>query len=197
MFVRCIVQFVFADYERLCRTWQYQRLMLHCAGRLTFTDIRSLGCFNCSLMLSILPETFVPFSRKMVMSLGYVVACIGIYTSVSQLKTLNVFYLVIYWTQKVYNYFIFPCSIVLPPVGHSSNHEHHCWNSQDNRSGVRIFIALSGFSFDSLSYLPAFRKIFCLFLQYSFGDWDNAFLWNSGTNLPEYTAPCTRWRFSS
>lgn len=54
--------------------------MLHCAGRLTFTDIRSLSCFNCNLRLSILPEGFVRFSRKTVMSLWYVVTCIGIYT---------------------------------------------------------------------------------------------------------------------
>ena len=32
----------------------------------------------------------------------------------------------IYWTQKVHNDFIFLCSIVLPPVSHSSNHEYHC-----------------------------------------------------------------------
>ena len=44
-------------------------------------------------------------------------------TRVSQMKTLNIFYLVIYWTQKVHNDFIFLCSIVLPPVGHC-----HCWN---------------------------------------------------------------------
>ena len=47
------------------------------------------------------------------------------YTRVSQVKTLNMFYLVIYWTQKVHNYFIFLCSIIQPPVGHSSNHAYH------------------------------------------------------------------------
>ena len=31
---------------------------------------------------------------------------------------------------------------MLPPVGHSSNHECHCRNLQDNRAVVRIFIAL-------------------------------------------------------
>ena len=41
-------------------------------------------------------------------------------------KELNMFYLVIYWTQKVHNDFIFLCSIVLPPVGHSWNHQYHC-----------------------------------------------------------------------
>jgi len=72
---------------------------------------------------------------------------------VSQMKTLNMFYLVIYWTQKVHNDFIFLCSIVLPPVGHPSNHEYHCWNLQDNRAVVRIFIALLRFSCDSPSYI--------------------------------------------
>jgi len=41
----------------------------------------------------------------------------------------------------------------LPPVGHSSNHEYHCWNLQDSRAVVRIFIALLRFSFDCPSYL--------------------------------------------
>jgi len=68
------------------------------------------------------------------------------------MKTLNIFYLLIYWTQKVYNDLIFLCSIVLPPVGHSSNHEYRCWNLQDNRAVVRIFIALLRFSVDSPSY---------------------------------------------
>jgi len=34
---------------------------------------------------------------------------------------------------KVHNDFIFLRSIVQPPVRHSSNHEYHCWNLQDNR----------------------------------------------------------------
>ena len=50
-------------------------------------------------------------------------------TEVSQLETLNMFYLVIYWTQKVQIDFIFLCCIVLPPVGHSSNHECH-WTEE-------------------------------------------------------------------
>jgi len=61
------------------------------------------------------------------------------YMRVSQMKPLNMFYLVIYWTPKVHNDLIFLCSIVLPPVGHSSNHGYHCWNLQDNRAVVRIF----------------------------------------------------------
>jgi len=47
-------------------------------------------------------------------------------TRVSQMKTLNILYLVIYWTQNVHSDFILLCSIVLPPVGHSSNHQYHC-----------------------------------------------------------------------
>ena len=47
-------------------------------------------------------------------------------------KILNMFYLVIYLKQKVHNDFIFLCSIVLPPVGHSSSHEYHCGNLQGN-----------------------------------------------------------------
>jgi len=66
------------------------------------------------------------------------------------MKNLNMFCLVIYWTQKVHNNFIFLCSIVLPPVGHSSNHEYHRWNLQDIRAVVRIFIALLRCSVDPL-----------------------------------------------
>jgi len=61
---------------------------------------------------------------------------------VSRTKTLNMFHLAIYWTQKVHNDIIFLRSILLPSVGHSSNHEYHCWNLQDNRAVVRIFIVL-------------------------------------------------------
>jgi len=75
------------------------------------------------------------------------------YTRVSYMKTLNKFHLVIYWTQNVHNDFIFLCSIVLLHVGHSSNHEHYCWNLHDNRAAVRTFIALLRFSFDSPSYM--------------------------------------------
>jgi len=75
---------------------------------------------------------------------------------VSQMKTLNMFYLVIYWTQKVHNDFVFLCCIVLPSVGHSSNHEYHCWKLQGNRAVVWRFIALLIFSFDSPSYIIHF-----------------------------------------
>jgi len=59
--------------------------------------------------------------------------------------------------------------IVLPPVGHSSNHQYHCWNLQDNRNVVRIFIALLRSSFDFPSYIytgcprrkgPNFGRVF-------------------------------------
>jgi hypothetical protein len=73
-------------------------------------------------------------------------------TRVSQMKTLNMFYL-IYWAWKVHNDSISLCSIVLPPVGHSSNHEYHCWNLEDSRAVVWIFIALLRFSCDSPSYI--------------------------------------------
>jgi len=74
-------------------------------------------------------------------------------TRVNRMKTLNMFHPVIYWTQTVHNDFILLCSIVLPPVGHSSNHECKCWNLQDNRAVGRIFIALLRFSVDSPSYI--------------------------------------------
>ena len=44
--------------------------------------------------------------------------------------------------------------IVLPPVGHSSNHEYQCCQLTDNRAVFRIFIALL-FSFDSPSYFAS------------------------------------------
>jgi hypothetical protein len=42
--------------------------------------------------------------------------------------------------------------IVLPPVGHSSNHEYHCCQLTRQSAVFRIFIALLNFSFDSPSY---------------------------------------------
>jgi len=45
-----------------------------------------------------------------------VAVCSEINTRISQ-----IFYLVIYWAQKVHNDFILLCNIVLPPAGHSSN----------------------------------------------------------------------------
>ena len=91
--------------------------------------------------------------RKRIHSHRHENAICPVSTRVSQMKTLNMFDLVIYCTQKVHNDFIFRCSIVLPPVGHSLNHEYHCWNLHDNRAVVRIFIALLMFSVDSPSYI--------------------------------------------
>ena len=99
-------------------------------------------------------------------------------TRVSQMKTLNMFYLVIYWTQKVHNEFIFLCSIVLPPVGHSSNHEYHCWNLQDNRAVVRSFIAIFRFSVESPSYLPFYTAQHFTNLESS-----SAFPWGTQVQL--------------
>jgi len=56
------------------------------------------------------------------------------------------FYLVICWIQKVHNDFIFLCSNVLPPVGHSSNHEYHCYQLTRQSSCVSNFYrAFKGF----------------------------------------------------
>ena len=43
--------------------------------------------------------------------------------------------------------------IVLPPVGHSSNHQYHCCQLTNNRAVFRIVIALLRFSFDCPSYI--------------------------------------------
>ena len=61
------------------------------------------------------------------------------------MKTLNMFYFVIYWTQKLHNDFIFIFSIVLPPVGHTSNYEYHFCQLTDSRAVFQIFIALVRF----------------------------------------------------
>jgi len=112
---------------------------------------------------------------------------------VSQMKTSNMFYLVIYWKQKVHYDLIFLCSIVLPPIGHSSNHEwgRHLYtttapsccipasywylsatlqiisitvvNFQDSRAVFRIFIPLLRFSSDCPSFL-----IFIALLRFPF-----------------------------
>ena len=46
--------------------------------------------------------------------------------------------------------------IVLPSVGHSSNHEHHCSQLADNRAVFRLIIVLLRFSFDSHSFKYTF-----------------------------------------
>jgi len=43
--------------------------------------------------------------------------------------------------------------IVLPPVGHSSNHEYQCCQLTGNRAVFRIVIALLKFSVDCPSYM--------------------------------------------
>jgi hypothetical protein len=48
-------------------------------------------------------------------------------TRVSQMKTLNIFYLIIYWTQKVHNDFIFLCSLHCIPYKCSSASEVHAY----------------------------------------------------------------------
>jgi len=75
------------------------------------------------------------------------------YTRASQMKTLNTFYPVIYWTQKVHSDLIYLCSTVLPPVSHSTNHEYRRWNFRDDRTVVRNFIALLRFSVDCPSQI--------------------------------------------
>ena len=82
------------------------------------------------------------------------VDCTVQFTKASQIKTLNMLlYLVFYRTQKAHNYFIFLCIIALPPVSHSSNHQSHCWNLQNNPAMVRNFIEILRFSVDSPPYL--------------------------------------------
>jgi len=68
------------------------------------------------------------------------------------MKTLNTFYLIIYWTQKVYNDFIFLCSLHCHLSATLQTMSDTVVNLQDNRAVVRIFIALLRFSFDSPSY---------------------------------------------
>jgi len=68
-----------------------------------------------------------------------------VYRRVNQLKPLNMFYLVIDWTKKAHNDFIFQCSIVLPPVGHSSNHEYHCRKLQTIELWFEILAHFLGF----------------------------------------------------
>jgi len=70
------------------------------------------------------------------------------------MKTLNIFYLVIYWTQKVQKDFIFLCSIVLPCHLSATFQTISIIvvNLQDNRAVFRIVIALLRFSFDPPSY---------------------------------------------
>jgi len=65
--------------------------------------------------------------------------------------------------------------IVLPPVGHSSNHQYHCCQLTRQSSCCSIFIALLRFSFDSPSY----------------------FSHTIGANYFPYHSPATQFKFSS
>ena len=128
---------------RVADRWQYDTtekneviVYLLCSVNLRFSfDSPSWGWENLKYVLSRKFKVFIWLT----------------FVRVSQMKTLNMFYLVIYWTQKAHNDLIFLCSIVLTTVGHSSNYEYHCWNLQDNRVVVRIFISLLRFSVDSPS----------------------------------------------
>ena len=75
-------------------------------------------------------------------------------TRVSHVKTLNCMLRVGPPPLHHYCAVVLHSCIVLPPVGHSSNHQYHCFQLTDNRAAFRIFIALLRFSFDCPSYLP-------------------------------------------
>jgi len=73
------------------------------------------------------------------------------YRKVSHLKTLNCMLQAGPPSLHYYYFVVLYSCIVLPPVGHSSNHEYHCCQLTDNRAVFRIFIALLRFTFDTLS----------------------------------------------
>ena len=69
-------------------------------------------------------------------------------------ENLKYVYLIIYWTQKVHNDFIFLCSIVLPPVGHSSNHQYHCCQlTRQSSCGSNFYRTFKVFIWLSLVFL--------------------------------------------
>jgi len=59
-----------------------------------------------------------------------VCVCVCVYTRVSRMKTLNIFYLVIYWTHKVHNDIIFLRSLHCVPYRCSSASEVHGYLSK-------------------------------------------------------------------
>jgi len=67
------------------------------------------------------------------------------------MKNLNIFYLVIYWTQKVHNDFIFLCSLHCVPLATLQTVSIIVVILQDNWAVFWIFIALLRFSFDNPS----------------------------------------------
>ena len=108
------------------------------------------------------------------------------------MKTLSMFYLVIYSAQKVDNDSIFLCSIVLPPVGHSSNNEYHCWNLQTIELWFEFYRTFKVFSWLSFVFGSKWRNCqeggkyrilsgFVIFIaqQVSLG-WTSEGEWNDG-----------------
>jgi len=81
-----------------------------------------------------------------------------IYTSVSHMKTLNCMLQAGPPPLHYYCTIVLHSCIVLPPIGHSSNHEYHCCQLTDNQAVFRIFIALLMFSFDSPWYIHKMWK---------------------------------------
>ena len=132
---------LFAGFMCLCAgLYRFDHFMCFCAGFMCFCDR-----FVC------LFAGFMCLCAGFTSLWSFYVSLCWLYTRMSQIGTLSMFYLLIYWTQKVHNDFIFLYSILLPPVGHSSNHEYRCWNLQDHRAVVRNFIALLRFSYGSPS----------------------------------------------
>jgi len=68
-------------------------------------------------------------------------------------KTLNIFYVAIYLTHKVYSDFVFLCSLHCHLSATLQTTSIIIVNSQDNWAVFRIFIARLRFSFDSPSYV--------------------------------------------
>ena len=77
--------------------------------------------------------------------------CVG--TRVSHMKTLNCTLQAGPPPIQYYCAIVLHFCIVLPPVGHSSNHQYHCCQLTDDRAVFRIFISLLRFSFGSPSYI--------------------------------------------
>jgi len=87
---------------------------------------------------------------------------------VSHMKPLNMFYLIIYWTQKLHNDFIFLCSIVLPPVGHSSNHQYHCCQlTRQSSCGSNFYRTFKVFIWLSPVYIYIYTYIYMFLTQQS------------------------------
>ena len=84
----------------------------------------------------------------------YNFTCLFKYKSVSHMKTtVNCMLQAEPPSLHYYCAVVLHSCIVLPPVGHSSNHQCHCCELTDNRAVLRIFSALFKFSFDCPSYI--------------------------------------------